>query len=121
MRDAEKVVNQPYSGNFRELMAFINKLRQEFMVFLATIKCVKNHEKVIIYDSHGPIYVGKLVGVEPSNLNVILYNALNTRSSHVVPKVLIRGDVVKRIEYVTDSELRKILPKITGRREGEKN
>ncbi|RLE70513.1 MAG: hypothetical protein DRJ37_06395, partial [Thermoprotei archaeon] len=72
----------------------------------------KEYEKVIVYDSYGALYIGRLAGIDPTNLNVFLVNALNVRSNYVINKVLVRGDVVKRIEYVTDNELPRVLEKL---------
>jgi len=110
--DVRKVVNQPYSGDYRLLMEWMNKLRQEFIANLVTLKSIKNYEKVVVYDREGALYIGRLAGIDPTNLNVFLVNALNIRGNYVVSKVLVRGDVVKRIEYVTDSELRSVLDKV---------
>ena len=110
--DVKKVVNQPYSGDYRLLMEWVNKLRQEFIANVITLKSIKEYEKVIVYDSHGALYIGRLAGIDPTNLNVFLTNALNVRSNYVVSKALVRGDVVKRIEYVTDNELPRVLEKL---------
>ena len=110
--DAKKVINQPFSGKRELLMEWINKLKQELIANIITLKSIKDFEKVIIYDNYGVLYIGKLVGIDPTNLNIFLTNAFNVRENYVVKKVLIRGDVVKRIEYITDNELSKIMSKI---------
>ncbi|RLE78799.1 MAG: hypothetical protein DRN04_18185 [Thermoprotei archaeon] len=113
MIDVKKVVNQPYSGNQRELASFVNKLRQEFSALAVTLKSIKDYEKVVVFDSYGPLYVGKLAGIDPVTLNIFLYNAYSIRGDYTVPKVLVRGDIVKRIEYVTDAELKKIFSRLS--------
>ena len=110
--DVKKIINQPYSGDLGELNNFVNKLRIELVAFLTTLKSIKKHEKVVVYDSYGPLYIGRLAAVDPTTLNVFLLDAYNVQKDYTVPKVLIRGDVVKRIEYVTDAELHKIFVKL---------
>ncbi len=55
----------------------------------------------------------KLAGIDPVTLNIFLYNAYSIRGDYTVPKVLVKGDIVKKIEYVTDAEQKKIFSKLT--------
>ena len=101
MREALKVIKGP--GEVSEILA-------EFLSYMETVKCrPERDEWVVVFDANGPLYGGKLRAYNPQNLTLFLQDATCLRDGRRLPKVVIRGDIVKRIEYMDGNAYRLFL------------
>lgn len=98
MREVKKVVEMGASAQ-DELRLFLAELN--------TMKCIGQNEWVVVFDAAGPLYGGQLRAYNPQNLSVILHNVTCLRDGRRFPKVLVRGDIVKRIEWMPRSQYEK--------------
>jgi len=71
-----------------------------FSEFLQQIEDAKRRIGIVtVYDANGPLYFGRLVAWNPQNLTIVLEDALNIKENKEIPKVVVRGDIVKRVEF----------------------
>jgi len=82
----------------------------EFLSYMESMKCsLERDEWTVIFDANGPLYGGKLRAYNPQNLTLFLQEATCLRDGRRVPKVVIRGDIVKRIEFMDGLSYKKLL------------